>query len=312
MSIIKEYIEEYLNDNSEQNIRNLLAQLVVADIWVPCSTVLSEADQKRFEKMVDEAQENGQDLEGTIFKTQDDMHLVPDLLENEKGDLVFPVFSSEEEMGEYGENFSNVEMTFMEAMRMAENNPQNPIGIVINAFSRSFFISKEIFGSIDEIAEARQAEISSLDVAIPFNFVKADSMEGDPEGSIPFSVRTEQTDALLFYIESDLEGAIPLGATEMITDVLNQQFAGTDESLVEVKEDKTAEGLPYIYYISKTEEESSGDKYRLRCEIRLSDKCVNLDTYFEERFQSSEKDETSPGHPLQMARDLVEFICQNN
>ena len=67
--------------------------------------------------------------------------MVPDILQN--GDeFFFPVFTTAEEMGEYGNNFSNIQRHFLEAANLARNNEKNVAGIVINAFSEPFVIPK--------------------------------------------------------------------------------------------------------------------------------------------------------------------------
>ncbi len=96
-----------------------------------------------------EAEENGnpESLVGQTFMSQDEVRMVPDILQN--GDnLFFPVFSSDEEMGEYGEHFSKVQMYFSEAAGLAVNNENNVRGIVINAFSDPFEIPREVIGPI--------------------------------------------------------------------------------------------------------------------------------------------------------------------
>ncbi len=65
---------------------------------------------------------------------EEEIRMVPDILQNADG-LFFPVFSSQEEMGEYGDQFSKIEKPFMEALELARNNEHDLVGIVVNAFS---------------------------------------------------------------------------------------------------------------------------------------------------------------------------------
>ena len=108
--------------------------------------------QKQNDKEMKEAEE-GDGLEtmtGMEVKTSDEVRMVPDILQN--GDeFFFPVFSSAEEMGEYGDSFSKVQMHFLEAANLARNNEKNVTGIVINAFSEPFVIRKESFELIADI-----------------------------------------------------------------------------------------------------------------------------------------------------------------
>jgi hypothetical protein len=73
--------------------------------------------------------------------------MVPDILQS-GDDFFFPVFTSEEEMGTYGENFSKVERSFPEAAILAGNNEKNMKGIVINAFTDLFVIPTEMIDFI--------------------------------------------------------------------------------------------------------------------------------------------------------------------
>ena len=67
-------------------------------------------------------------------------------------------FTSDTEMGEYGEQFSKLEKHFMEAMILARNNEKNVKGIVINAFSGPFVVSNEMFDIIEGMPSCIGAE----------------------------------------------------------------------------------------------------------------------------------------------------------
>lgn len=111
--------------------------------------------QKEFEK----GAESGKGLEslvGQTFSTCDNVRLVPDILQN--GDnYFFPVFTSDEEMGEYGKNFSKIEKHFLEAIILAKNNEKKVTGIVINAFSNPFEIDKELFELVEKMESSLEA-----------------------------------------------------------------------------------------------------------------------------------------------------------
>ena len=76
--------------------------------------------------------------------------MVPDILQNGE-DFFFPVFTSEEAMGEYGNSFSKLQKHFLEAIPLARNNDKKPVGIVIDAFSEPMVIDKELFEVIENI-----------------------------------------------------------------------------------------------------------------------------------------------------------------
>ena len=102
--------------------------------------------------MVLEAQENGglESLIGKTISNHDEVRMIPDILQN-GDDYFFPVFTTAEEMGEYGEQFSKIEKHFLEAMALARNNEKDVTGIVVNAFSEPFVIPKEMFDIIERM-----------------------------------------------------------------------------------------------------------------------------------------------------------------
>ena len=145
-SFLKRTIEICSRNRTQLNLLKLLGTLRDSTVWVPCTAIMSDADQGKWEKLVKEAQEKGDldSLTGAVVVNQDEVRLVPDILQN--GDnFFFPVFSSEEEMGEYGSHFSHIPCHFLEAANLAVNNEKDVVGIVINAFTQPFEIPKEMF-----------------------------------------------------------------------------------------------------------------------------------------------------------------------
>ena len=118
-------------------------------VWIPCNAVMSEADLAVLEQMVKNAnvEEDPDALVGEEFTSQDAIRLIPDILKSGE-EFFFPVFTSAEEMGEYGEHFSKLQDHFLAAVNLAKNNEKNVSGIVINAFSEPFVIPKEVFDII--------------------------------------------------------------------------------------------------------------------------------------------------------------------
>jgi len=90
---------------------------------------------------------------GKTFVSREDIRMIPDVLQNGE-DFFFPVFTTAEEMGEYGEGFSKIQRHFLEAVRLAWNNEKNVAGIVINAFSEPFIIPRDLFDMIAEMPSA--------------------------------------------------------------------------------------------------------------------------------------------------------------
>ncbi len=163
-SYLKHAIEICNRNRTQWNLIRFSKILRDSYVWIPCTAIPSEEDQVQLQKMVEEAGDDLDSLMGKIYKSQGEIRLIPDILQN--GDeFFFPVFTSEEEMGEYGEGFSTVEKHFLEAANLAVNNEKNVAGIVINAFSEQFVVPKEMFGiiagmpsSLEEAAQEQEEE----------------------------------------------------------------------------------------------------------------------------------------------------------
>ena len=146
-TLLKSAVHVYVEDTILRNILTVLVILRDSYVWIPCTAVFSDADQKMINEMA------SGDLEELLekgFTTEDPVRMVPDILQ--KGDdLFFPIFSSAEEMGEYGDGFSKVEKHMLEALVLARNNEKKPVGIVLNAFSEPFVIGKEVWDFIEQM-----------------------------------------------------------------------------------------------------------------------------------------------------------------
>ena len=72
-------------------------------------------------------------------------------------DFFFPIFSSAEEMGEYGKNFSKIQKHILEVIPLARNNEKNVSGIVLNAFSDPFVLETKIFDIVENMKSRVEA-----------------------------------------------------------------------------------------------------------------------------------------------------------
>ena len=148
-SYLKKAISICNNNRTENNIVALFRILRDSNVWVPCNAIMSDADYEAWTKAFTEAQENDdlESLVGQEFVSHDNIRMVPDILTNGK-DFFFPVFTSAEEMGEYGEHFSKVGSHFLAAANLAVNNEKEVVGIVINPFTEALFVPREMFDII--------------------------------------------------------------------------------------------------------------------------------------------------------------------
>ena len=145
-SFLKRAIGICNRNRTQQNLIKLTKILRDSRVWVPCTAIMSDADYEQWSKLVMDAQEKGDlnSLVGQEVISQDNIRMVPDILQNGEK-FFFPVFTTAEEMGEYGDHFSKIERHFLEAANLAKNNEKNVTGIVINAFSEPFVIPREMF-----------------------------------------------------------------------------------------------------------------------------------------------------------------------
>ena len=150
-------------NRTELNLVKLARILRDSWVWVPCTAIFSDEDNEVITRAVMEAYEKGEQesLIGREFTSRDEVRLFPDILQNGE-DYFFPVFTSSEEMGEYGERFSQLQKPFLEAMILARNNEKDVKGIVINAFSEPFVIPKEVFDVIAEMP----SNIKQMDITV--------------------------------------------------------------------------------------------------------------------------------------------------
>lgn len=151
-SFLKKAIEICNRNRTQLNLIKLARILRDSFVWVPCNMMMSDKDYETLSEAILDAANSGDmdSLVGQELTADDNIRMVPDILQN--GDsFFFPVFTSAEEMGEYGENFSKIQSHFLEAMNLARNNEKNICGIVINAFSESFVIPIELFDIIAEM-----------------------------------------------------------------------------------------------------------------------------------------------------------------
>ena len=161
-SFLKRATEICNRNRTQLNMIKLARILRDSVVWIPCNAILSDADYEVVEKEV-LAASNGEGLDSLIGKTftnKDEVRLVPDILQN-GDDYYFPVFTTEEEMGEYGTHFSKVPGHFLKAVNLARNNEKDVAGIVINAFSEPFVITMEMAELIETMESSFPGEESS-------------------------------------------------------------------------------------------------------------------------------------------------------
>lgn len=150
---LKEAVAAFNKEQNQENFFEILELLRDSYVWIPCNAILSEQDQKKWDEVISSNQDDMDSLIGQTLTNEDEIRLVPDILQNGE-EFFFPIFSSAEEMGEYGEQFSKVEKHMLEAIMMARSNDDDEkkiSGIVLNAFSEPFVIHNDLFEVIENM-----------------------------------------------------------------------------------------------------------------------------------------------------------------
>ena len=141
-SLMKNAIHRFHEGQDNDALFELLQILRDSYVWIPCNAIVGEDDQKTMEQMIEEAGDDLDSMVGKVFTTQGNIRMVPDILQRDE-QYFFPVFSTEEDMGEYGEHFSKIQEHFLHVIELARGNKKYEsglTGIVINAFSEMFVL----------------------------------------------------------------------------------------------------------------------------------------------------------------------------
>ena len=147
-SMLRNAIATFRAETTNEHFIDIMEILRDSYIWIPCSAILSEEDQKAWGEILEKAGNDLDQLVGMEMTSKEDIRMVPDILQHGDG-LYFPAFISCEDMGEYGEHFSKVQRHFLEAISLARNNKKEVKGIVLNAFTDPLIIDREIWDLIE-------------------------------------------------------------------------------------------------------------------------------------------------------------------
>lgn len=150
--MLEEAVHRFNSERTEQNLFDVLEILRDSYVWVPCNAVMSDADQARLMDMIGDIEDEDlrERLVGKQFVSEGETRFVPDILIS-GDDFYFPIFSTVEVMGEYGNNFSKVQRHILDVIPLARNNEHKPVAIVLNAFSEAFELSSELWDILENM-----------------------------------------------------------------------------------------------------------------------------------------------------------------
>ena len=151
-SMLRNAIHEFTQEQDAAHFLYILEIMRDSNIWIPCNMIMSDTDYSNIEQLVNQAVEKDDlnSLIGMQFTNQDAIRMVPDILIN-NGKYFFPVFTSPEEMGEYGMHFSKVQRHFPDAITMAIHNAKDITGVVVNAFTTPFILDCRFFETVQNM-----------------------------------------------------------------------------------------------------------------------------------------------------------------
>ena len=149
-TVLKAAVKDFQEQSSKSKLLNILRILHSSYVWIPCSAVMSDKDNERFEAMMREHEEKGESAKGKEFEAKDPIRMVPSLLKNGEK-IYFPVFSSEAEMGEQAGQFSKLQKTFLETLPLARDKTKDITAIVLNPFTEPFLIGTDLFDDIEKM-----------------------------------------------------------------------------------------------------------------------------------------------------------------
>ena len=78
---------------------------------------------------------------------KEEIRFIPDIFRDGE-EFFFPVFTTAEEMGEYGEHFSKIGEHILNVLPLAENSEKDVVGLIINPFTDACVIHKDLFRMI--------------------------------------------------------------------------------------------------------------------------------------------------------------------
>lgn len=137
MQSLEEAIRAFYDEGSQENLHRVFETLTCSTVLIPCEAKLSDADMAQFMKLLET---KGEDLTGDTVISQDNVRLIPKILQHEGKSF----FSTEEAMEDYGKECSIVVKPFMEVLPLVQHHPEKLSGIVVNPFTQPFVVPMEL------------------------------------------------------------------------------------------------------------------------------------------------------------------------
>ena len=121
----------------------------------------------------------------------------------------------------------------------------------------------------------KQVMVSGIEMNIPSYFIKVDSMQDDPEESVPFMCQTENSLCFAMLFPVDEAQSLPKEKSEFLDKV--RKGLEANQGIIQVEAEKK-----YAYSIVKTSREAGGIVYSLNYQRYIKNKIINVQGMFEE------------------------------
>jgi len=130
------FLHNFEQERTSENAMFVLQCLRDSVVIIPCTLRMSDEDAEQIKKSAED---------GSIVQTKDEIGMKPDfLIDQNTQELVFPVFSQSEQIPpDYGANFSNLCMPFIEVCSTGQSfDDVNTISV--DPFTFNFRLGKEL------------------------------------------------------------------------------------------------------------------------------------------------------------------------
>ena len=121
-----------------------------------------------------------------------------------------------------------------------------------------------------------------MNLNIPQEFKKMNSMPEDPKDSSAFEKQTASSNCFLMIYPIDNQKAMPYENEKAVVDGIHGALTDT-QGLVEVKTGTTKNQKRYVYSIVKSKLEPSGVQYILTMHIDMKDYTIDVRAFFDEK-----------------------------
>jgi hypothetical protein len=146
---LEEVSDEFYEHLDYSHYMDVLTVLRHSLVYIPCTAIFDEKDENMLFEMTQE--NNVEDIVGKIIQFSNDVRMIPDILQNKDGELFFPIFSSKNQIGEYGESFSFVQKNILDVITLAKNSKKKSQAIVLNPFTNNIIFSRDTWELIRNI-----------------------------------------------------------------------------------------------------------------------------------------------------------------